>query len=160
MTLNITFSVLPGGTKLRTNWCCCRFQKWVPTTRPRLNHICVRISPVCPTHPSVPSLLARCCVGTLPRWEPMWQYPITKSIKLLWHVKELHRINLGIMKVMSTWLYVIWIGYCHIGSQRGRVPTQVQARRPSIEGGVGQAGPIQTQMWLSPRPTTSTLVSP
>ena len=30
--------------------------------------------------------------------------------------------------------------YCHIGSQRGRVPTQVQAGRPNNKGGVGGAG--------------------
>ena len=29
---------------------------------------------------------------------------------------------------------------CHIGFQRGRVPTQVRARGPSNEGGVGGAG--------------------
>ena len=39
-----------------------------------------------------------------------------------------------------------------LGSRRGRVPTQVQARRPGNEGGVGRAGPNQMEMWSSPRP--------
>ena len=30
-------------------------------------------------------------------------------------------------------------GYCHIGSQWGRVPMQVRARRPGSKGGVGGA---------------------
>ena len=33
-----------------------------------------------------------------------------------------------------------------LGSRRGRVPTQVQARRPGNEGGVGRAGPNQMEM--------------
>ena len=57
--------------------------------------------------------------------------------------------NLGIMKVMLTWIFVVLIGYCHIGSQRGGFPTQVQAGRPSSEGGVGGVGPSQTQMRFS-----------
>ena len=48
--------------------------------------------------------------------------------------------NLGIMKVMSTWLVVILTGYCHIGYRRGRVTTQVWARRPGSEGGRGRGG--------------------
>jgi hypothetical protein len=31
-------------------------------------------------------------------------------------------INLGIMKVMSAWIFVTLTKYCHIGSQRERVP--------------------------------------
>ena len=31
--------------------------------------------------------------------------------------------------------------YCHIGSYQGRVPTQVWARRPGSERGVGGAQP-------------------
>ena len=73
-----------------------------------------------------------------------------KSLSFFWHVKELHQLTWGIMKVMSTWLFVILTGYCHIGSQRGRVPTHVRAGWPGSEGGVGGAGPRQTKMWSSP----------
>jgi hypothetical protein len=52
-------------------------------------------------------------------------------------------INLGIMDVMSTLIFVILIGYCDIGSHRGGVPTHVQARRPCGEGGMGGLGPTE-----------------
>ena len=48
---------------------------------PRLHHIFIRLGPTPPTPPSLPGLPAHTCVGTLPRWEPMWQYPITLVIK-------------------------------------------------------------------------------
>jgi hypothetical protein len=35
--------------------------------------------------------------------------------------------------------------YRQIGSQRGRVSTQVRARQPCDEGGVGGAGPSQNE---------------
>ena len=54
------------------------------------------------------------------------------------------------MKVMSTWIFVILTVYCHVDSQRGRFPTQVQARRTSSEGGVGGAGPSWMKIWSSP----------
>ena len=53
------------------------------------------------------------------------------------------------MKVMSTWIFVILTGYCHIGSQHGRVPMQVLAGRPGNEGGVGGAGRSRMKMWSS-----------
>ena len=70
------------------------------------------------------------------------------------------------MKVMSTRMFVILIGYCCIGSHWGRVPTQVvRAGRPGSEGGVGRggAGPGPTkrrcdaardviQGWKKPQP--------
>jgi hypothetical protein len=36
---------------------------------------------------------------------------------------------------------------CHgnIGSQRGRVPTQVRARKPGSDGGVGGVGPREVE---------------
>ena len=41
---------------------------------------------------------------------------------------------------MSTKLiFAILTKYYHIGSQRGRVPTHVHARRPGNEGGMGGA---------------------
>ena len=36
--------------------------------------------------------------------------------------------------------------YCHIGSQHGRVPTQVQVGRPGNERGVGEVWPNQMKM--------------
>ena len=39
--------------------------------------------------------------------------------------------------------------YCHIGSQRGRVPTQVWAGRPGSEGSMGGAGSSRMKMWSS-----------
>ena len=38
---------------------------------------------------------------------------------------------------------VTW--YCYIGSQRGRVPTQVWAGRPGKEGSIEGVEPNQTQ---------------
>jgi len=58
------------------------------------------------------------------------------------------------MEVMSTWIIVILTGYCHIGSQRVRVPTHIQAGRPNNEGGVGGVAPSQMKMWSSPEPIT------
>ena len=37
-------------------------------------------------------------------------------------------------------------GYCHIGSQRERVPTQVWVGRLGSEGGVGGAGPTECDL--------------
>ena len=51
---------------------------------------------------------------------------------------------------MSTWIFVILTGYCHIGSQQGRVFTQVRAGWLGSEGSVGEAGPSWTYMWFSP----------
>ena len=42
------------------------------------------------------------------------------------------------------------IRYCHIGSQHGRVPTQVRAWRPRSEGNVGGTWPSQMKVWSSP----------
>ena len=41
-----------------------------------LDLIFIRLGPTPPTPPSLPGLPARICMGTLPRWEPMWQYPV------------------------------------------------------------------------------------
>ena len=43
-------------------------------------------------------------------------------------------------------------GYCHIDSQRGRVPMQVRAGRPGSEGCLGGAGPNWMKMWSSMGP--------
>ena len=59
-------------------------------------------------------------------------------------------INLGIMKVISTWISIILTWYYHIGSQRRGVPTQVRVGRPDSEGKVGGAGPNWMKMWSSP----------
>ena len=39
---------------------------------PGLDHIFIRLGPAPPTPPSLSSLPTCTCVGTLPRWEPMW----------------------------------------------------------------------------------------
>jgi hypothetical protein len=59
---------------------------------PKLNQICVWLGPVPPMPPSPPNVSTRTCVGSLPHWEPMWQYAVTQAIKLLWHMKELHQL--------------------------------------------------------------------
>ena len=53
---------------------------------------------------------------------------------------------------VSTWIFGILTRYCHIGSHRGKVPTQVRAGRLGSEGGVGREGPSRMKMWSSPRP--------
>ena len=45
-------------------------------------------------------------------------------------------IDLRIMKVMSTRVFVILTEYFHIGSRQGRVPMQVWAEKLDNEGGV------------------------
>ena len=45
--------------------------------RPGLDHIFIRLDPAPPTPPSLGGLLARTCVRTLPRWEPMRRYLVT-----------------------------------------------------------------------------------
>ena len=129
-------------------------QTWYIYTRtrcdyhPRLNHIYVRLGPAPPTPPSLHSLLANTYVGTLPHWEPMWQYPvkitniqvditfiIPKLIDGVNHMpKELNGLS---DRVLSRWFPI------------GKSPTQLQARRPSNEGGVGGAGPSRTRMWFN-----------
>ena len=58
-------------------------------------------------------------------------------------------INLGIMKMMSTSIFVILTSYCHIGFQQGGVPMQVQARSVNNKEGVGGARPNWMKMWCS-----------
>ena len=58
-------------------------------------------------------------------------------------------ITLRIMKVMSTWIFVILTGYYHIGSQRGTFLTKVRAGRPDSEGGVGGAELNWRKIWSS-----------
>ena len=64
----------------------------------------------------------RTCMGTPPRWKPMWQYPVKwRSSFTCWR---------RLMPQVT--------GYCHIGSQRGGVPTQCgqedQAVKEAWEG--------------------------
>ena len=42
-----------------------------------LDQIFIWMGPTPPMPPSLPVLHAHTCVGTLPHWKPMWQYPIT-----------------------------------------------------------------------------------
>jgi hypothetical protein len=113
---------------------------------PGLDQIFIRLGSAPPMPPSLPGLHAHTCVGTLPRWEPMRQYLVKiTSIQV--------DITFIILKLIdgvpshvkdAQWLYVT--EYCHIGSQRGRIPTQMQAERLSSEGDVGGAGPSQMKM--------------
>ena len=103
---------------------------------------------------SFPCLLHCPVILPTPAWELFHvenQCDNTRSLKPLssFNMWLTPSINLGIMTVMSTWIFVVLIGYCHIGSQRGGVPTQVQAGRLGNEGGVGGTGPNQTQMRFS-----------
>ena len=59
-------------------------------------------------------------------------------------------LPMGVMNVISTWIFVILTGYCHIGSQSGWVPTWVHAWRLGIEGGV--AGRIMRNEFTKSRP--------
>ena len=43
---------------------------------PGLDHIFIRLGPVPSTPPSLSGLPVCTCMGTRPRWEPMWQYPV------------------------------------------------------------------------------------
>ena len=120
-------------------------KKWVSKAHlpwPGLDHIFIWLAPAPPMRPSLPSLRPRTCVGPLPRWEPTREYLTCEGTP---------SFNLGIMKVMSTWIFVVLTGYCHIGSQWGRVPTHVRAGRPGSEGGVA---PNQMKMWSSPGAST------
>ena len=92
-----------------------------------------------PTPLSLPSLPACTRVGTLPCWEPIVTIPNHQAPSAR---EGAPSFNSGIMKVMSTSIFVILTGYCHIGSQRGRVPTQVWVEWLDSEGSVGGgAGP-------------------
>ena len=68
-----------------------------------------------------------------------------------WACEGTPSIILGIMEVMSTWKFVILTGYCHICSQRGRIPMQVWAMKEAWEG----RGPIEWTCNLAPRPHSS-----
>ena len=93
--------------------------------------------------------ISTCKISTLPRWEPMWQY-LVKITNIQVHI--IFIIPKLIDEVSShakgaQWLK--WPRYIYIGSQCGRVSTQVQIRIPGNEGNVGEAGPIRTKMWSS-----------
>ena len=51
----------------------------LPPQGPGLDHIFIRLGPAPPAPPassSLPSLYVRICVGALPCWESMWQFPV------------------------------------------------------------------------------------
>ena len=84
-----------------------------------LNDICVWVGPAPPTLSSLYSLHARTYVGTPPCGN---QCDNTRSIVQIFKLTSLSltcerspSINLKIMNVMSTWIFVIWTRYCHIG---------------------------------------------
>ena len=58
-----------------------------------------------------------------------------------WHRFHYFQINEWSSFTCQRSLVAYVTGYCHIGSQRGRVPTLVRTGRPGSEGGVGGAEP-------------------
>ena len=56
-------------------------------------------------------------------------------------------INRGITKVTLTWIFVILTGYCHIGSQWGRVPTHMNWTVKEAWEGRGGAHANEDVIW-------------
>jgi hypothetical protein len=108
-----------------------------------LDHIFIWLGPALP----LPNLLH--CPVFLPALA--WQlFLVGNQCDNTWSFKPLSSfgtpsINLGIMKVMSTWNFVILTMYCHTGSQRGRVLTKVRAGRQGNEGGIRGARRAPTE---------------
>ena len=48
-----------------------------------LDHTFIQLGPVPPTLPSLPSHPALTYVGTLSRWESMWQHLVAQAVELL-----------------------------------------------------------------------------
>ena len=105
---------------------------------PGLDHIFIWLGA---TPPSLPGLPARTCVGTLPHWEPMWQYPVKTTNIQVDITFIIPKLNDGVPSHVK---------YSRVGSQRGRGPTQVRGRRLGSEGRMGGAGASQMKMWSSP----------
>jgi hypothetical protein len=92
--------------------------------RPGLTDTCVHLCPI----PSHTSFTARSsCMHMRGIFSHVGnQCDNVRSLKLLnsygmWLTPS---INLEIMKVMSAWIFVTLTRYCHIGSQRERVPNK------------------------------------
>jgi hypothetical protein len=89
---------------------------------------------------------------------PAWKHfsPLQTNVTIPCHLshytpcEKTPSTNLGIVKVMSAWVFVILTRYSHIGYQRGRVPMQVRAGRPGSERGVGGVRPSRMKMWSNP----------
>ena len=125
---------------------------------PGLDHFFIQMGPIPPTPPLVPGLPAHTCVGTLPRWEPMWQYSvkitniqvdITFIIPKLINVVPSHKKELNGLSdhVLS------------LGSQQGRILMQMRVGGLGSEGGVGGAEPNRMKMWSSPMRWHDTVIS-
>ena len=108
------------------------------------------VGPVLPTPPSLHGCPVRTCMGTLSCWEPMWQYPI----KITNIQVDIAQVDWWSSFTCQRSLMAYVTGYFHIGSQRGRVPTQVRAGSPHSERAMGGAGPNRMKMWSSPRHTS------
>jgi hypothetical protein len=61
------------------------------------DHIFIQLGPSHPTPPSLSGHPTRTCVGTPPRWEPMWQYPV------IVHDCHTTHINCHGMRLAPTW---------------------------------------------------------
>jgi hypothetical protein len=115
----------------------CGFGNKLKKQRPMLNHICVWLGPASSTSPSLPIILSAF----------LWEFfPVGTNVTLPGHLSNQAPLaceRVPSINVMSTWLFVILTGYYHIGSQRGRVPTQVRVDWLDNEGGVARAGPTE-----------------
>ena len=122
----------------------CETRIWGPRARSHLHSVGPR--------PSHASTVCSSCPHLFENFSPMGSNVATPSH--LSHEAPLAcegtpSIDLGIMKVVSAWVFANLSGYCHIGSQHGKIPTQMRAWRLGSEGGVGGAAPILMKMWSS-----------
>ena len=102
---------------------------------PGHDHIFIWLGPTFPTPPSLPTHA----------WE---LFHVGKQRDNPWSLKPLSSfgmwrnsmtIYLGTMTMMSTSMFVILTRYCHIGTQRGRIPTQKTMQCKRCGRGWGQA---------------------
>ena len=83
-----------------------------PTSCPGLDHICVQLGPTSPMPPSLPNLPAHTHVGSPPRSEPMWQYPLRITniqVDITFIIPKLNGVNLNIYnfdRLLSHWFPV------------------------------------------------------
>ena len=97
---------------------------------PGLDHNFIWLGPASPTPPSLSSLPRSSCLHLHENSSSLGinvTIPGHLSHQAPSTFEGTPSVNLDLMKVMSTRIFVILIGYCHIGSQRGRVLMQVRA---------------------------------
>jgi hypothetical protein len=120
-----------------------------------LKNMCVCLGPAPHTPPSLPSLYAPICVGTLPCWEPVWLYPVKiTNIQVditfinLWRNSMNQMISMKWCQLEYFWF---WPGIVTLTPDEEEFPCMCgqedQAMKEAWELG---AGPNRTQMWFSP----------